>query len=666
MNTKTTFFKGLGVATIIGLFSVILLSSLASPASVNADSLVSVSISITNSICVGQSAHLTWSSVGATSVSIDQGIGSVSPSGDRYVSPSATTTYTITGTNSSGGYGTASATVVVTGSCPTPTPTPTPAPVQVTANISANPNPICIGQFTFLSWTTSGATQATIAQLGAVGVNSSQMVSPVQTTTYLLNASNTSGGSANASTTVVVTGPCSTPAPIPTPTPAPAPMPIIALFTAAPAVCVGQSIDLVWNTVNASNVAISPNIGSVPLSGDRLINPTQTTIYVLTATNTQGASTTASTTVQVTGPCVTPPPVPTPYPTPYPIPYPTYTPSPILYSYLTISKMVRDISTNTSEVKSVNANANDTVEFVIRVSAPNSQSATNVRVTDSLPYGLTYVVGSTTVNNSYLNDGITSGGINIGSLYAGQLSTIRFRATVSQTYNQYGYNGYNNYNYNNAVTLTNSASVTADNASTVTDSASVMVGTYIAPQLNQQTLTIQKTARDISRGDTTPQTSLTARASDGIEFTIIVTAPYNTSLNNVVISDALPAGMNYTAGSTTLNNNRTNDGIVTGGLNIGTLSSGQQATIVFYATVNPGVGSGQVLVNTASARADNISSATSNPVSITIGNGTVIAGALHVRTGPTGDAFALAGFGGLMSSALYAAKRKGFSLIKLV
>lgn len=49
-----------------------------------------------NPILVGQSSLLSWDVTGATSVVIDQGIGSVSSSGSTSVSPTATTTYTIT------------------------------------------------------------------------------------------------------------------------------------------------------------------------------------------------------------------------------------------------------------------------------------------------------------------------------------------------------------------------------------------------------------------------------------------------------------------------------------------------------------------------------------------------------------------------------------------
>src|SRR3989344_1633454 len=104
-----------------------------------------VSVAITASpstICVGQSSHLTWSSLNATNVSIDQGIGSVPLNGDRHVSPSRTATYTVTGSNS-GDSGTTSVTVFVN-NCSTPTPTPTPTPSHTptpTPSLTPTPTP---------------------------------------------------------------------------------------------------------------------------------------------------------------------------------------------------------------------------------------------------------------------------------------------------------------------------------------------------------------------------------------------------------------------------------------------------------------------------------------------------------------------------------------------
>lgn len=74
----------------------------------------------------GQASVLKWEVKGADSVSISQGLGTVSASGNRSVFPSSTTSYTLTATNS-GGTATESVTVNVTAPA-APAPPPTPAP----------------------------------------------------------------------------------------------------------------------------------------------------------------------------------------------------------------------------------------------------------------------------------------------------------------------------------------------------------------------------------------------------------------------------------------------------------------------------------------------------------------------------------------------------------
>jgi len=64
------------------------------------------------SVTVGGSTTLSWSVTGATSLSINQGIGVVTGTTTKLVTPTATTTYTLTATNSSGSV-TATATVNV-------------------------------------------------------------------------------------------------------------------------------------------------------------------------------------------------------------------------------------------------------------------------------------------------------------------------------------------------------------------------------------------------------------------------------------------------------------------------------------------------------------------------------------------------------------------------
>ena len=75
--------------------------------------------------------------------------------------------------------------------------------------------------------------------------------------------------------------------------------PIVTSFIASPlTIDEGDSSTLTWEVTGAISVVITPEVGSVGLSGSFLVSPTETTTYTLTATNTAG-STTASVKVTV-------------------------------------------------------------------------------------------------------------------------------------------------------------------------------------------------------------------------------------------------------------------------------------------------------------------------------------------------------------------------------
>ena len=78
----------------------------------------------------GKCAKLDWSTTGASSASIDQGIGSLDPNGSREVCPGSTTQYTITAMGD-GGTRTNSATVTVVPPPPPPVPVAKPAVPKV-------------------------------------------------------------------------------------------------------------------------------------------------------------------------------------------------------------------------------------------------------------------------------------------------------------------------------------------------------------------------------------------------------------------------------------------------------------------------------------------------------------------------------------------------------
>src|SRR3989339_1649449 len=146
-----------------------------------------------STIVDGNSSTLSWTSANVTSVTINQGIGSVSANSSKNVSPSTTTTYTGTFTGP-GGSTTCSKTITVT-----------PIPSAPTCTMNASPSTIVDGNSSTLSWTSANVTSVTINQgIGSVSANSSKNVSPSTTTTYTGTFTGP-GGSTTCSKTITVT-----------------------------------------------------------------------------------------------------------------------------------------------------------------------------------------------------------------------------------------------------------------------------------------------------------------------------------------------------------------------------------------------------------------------------------------------------------------------------
>lgn len=218
------------------------------------------------SITAGQSSTLIWVTQGATSVTITPNVGTVNVSGSTSVSPATTTTYTLTATGANGSVNqTATVTVGAQGA---------PGAPQI-LRFEANPLSIGPGGQSTLSWTTNNATTVTITpNVGSVTPNGSTTVSPSATTTYTLTATN-SVGSVTAPLTITVSGNA---------------VPQVVTFVANPsAISPGQQTKLCWQVTNASNIAITPGVGTNLNANDcATVSPSATTVYTLTATNGAG------------------------------------------------------------------------------------------------------------------------------------------------------------------------------------------------------------------------------------------------------------------------------------------------------------------------------------------------------------------------------------------
>ncbi len=142
---------------------------------------------------VGSNVLLGWSTVGATSLVLQPGNIDVTSLTTRIVNPPATTTYTLFATNA---FGTVQRSVnVIAGTAPV-----------INSFVVGDANPL-YGAETLLNWNITGADTISINQgvgpvTGAIG---SASIVPLQTTTYIITASNIYGSTAANATITVAT-----------------------------------------------------------------------------------------------------------------------------------------------------------------------------------------------------------------------------------------------------------------------------------------------------------------------------------------------------------------------------------------------------------------------------------------------------------------------------
>jgi hypothetical protein len=167
---------------------------------------VTISVTVTRAIIsfvvnpsqirFGEQATLSWGTVRANSVSIDQGEGQqLPPTGSKLIKPLATTTYTLTAFGGPNGTETATTTVSVIATTP-------PSIISFTAN----PSQIIEGQSSTLIWSSSGGTIADIDNgVNTVPTAGTFVVRPRRTTIYALWVKGSSG--TTTKTVTVFVGP---------------------------------------------------------------------------------------------------------------------------------------------------------------------------------------------------------------------------------------------------------------------------------------------------------------------------------------------------------------------------------------------------------------------------------------------------------------------------
>jgi len=161
-----------------------------------------------------------------------------------------------------------------------------PAELPVVTSFTASPSAITAGQVTTLSWDVSGANSVTIDHgIGTVASQGTKVLSPKETTTYTLTATNSAGSETAASTVTIKE----------------AGVPVITSFEADPeTIGASGSATLRWIISGATSANITPGVGDVSPNGITTVSPNATTTYTITAANDAG-SVTATATVTISG-----------------------------------------------------------------------------------------------------------------------------------------------------------------------------------------------------------------------------------------------------------------------------------------------------------------------------------------------------------------------------
>lgn len=281
----------------------------------------------------GGSSVLNWNVAGADNITIEPGIGAVSSNGSLSVSPSENTTYKLIATGK-GKEKVALCTVTVNrGSNES----------LLISSFDASPDSITLGESAVLNWHVAGVSNVTIEPgIGVVEPNGTLNVSPASTTTYKLTASNGDKEDA-AYCTVTVDGNTTSAENVSSSnlqsseeklasqentvsqdntassqenttsqentasqgsttskksttsnenTDSYENLPSIGSFNANPdTIEEGDSSNLIWSVSAASKVSITPEVGTVDLTGSQSVSPDKTTTYTLTATNEFGSVT---------------------------------------------------------------------------------------------------------------------------------------------------------------------------------------------------------------------------------------------------------------------------------------------------------------------------------------------------------------------------------------
>ncbi|WP_390581347.1 hypothetical protein [Paenibacillus illinoisensis] len=252
-------------------------------------------------------------------------------------------------------------------------------------------------------------------------------------------------------------------------------------------------------------------------------------------------------------------------------------------------------SPNLSIVKSgstTNATVGDTVTYTLQVNNGGNVAA-NVTLTDNIPSGSSYVAGSFRLNGNVIAGANPATGVNLGSLAAGSANTVTFQVLVTSL--------------PTPPTLVDQA--------TASYSFSSPDGRTITGTVASNTLTIPVTLPNVTAVKSASVSDVAV--GETFTYTVVTTNGGIQPINNVILTDALPAGTIFVPGSVTVRGTVVASANPNSGISVGTLTAGSSATVTFQVTVQSLPASGSLLNRASVSYSSGAFTGISNSNSIT-------------------------------------------------
>lgn len=297
---------------------------------------------------------------------------------------------------------------------------------------------------------------------------------------------------------------------------------------------------------------------------------------------------------------------------------------------ITLEKLVRNVSTNTSLSHSTTARGGETAEYQIKVRNTGTVTANSVSLTDVFTNNAGYIGNRTgySISRNFSGSLDNGGSLTLGSLEPNAETIVRYTAPV------------NNYSNTNSVNVCNTATVTSSNAGTATDTACVNIN----PNIQNQNILLNFSKKAWNDTKNVDAQSTPAAREDFITYTLTVTNTGNATAPNFVITDDLSgvlalADMVDKGGATLNGQTLSYPGI--------DIAAGQSVSRMFKVRVKYGLASNlsYVMRNTYG-----------NTVNVTINVPVVFSAP---KTGADMAGPAAIGFGGLVTSGFALLRRKG-------